>query len=584
MWLFIKLFIKLFINVFIGWLLLYLTPNTVLARSVDCPQWHQTQAIREISVLDAQLARWDEAYYFRGLSPVDDGIYDHLLNQRKIWQHCFADLITDITPAKKDIPLFPMLHPVMHTGLAKLPDASSVKQWIEKRQDLWVQPKIDGVAATLIYQNGHLVSAISRGDGVKGEDWTAHALNIKGIPQQLNLEQLPSQQRSSQQRLVVQGELFWLMDNHIQQRDGGQNARAKVAGAMMSKVLSPQAAEHIAFWAWDLPEGPEDMPARLRLLKQMGFYYGTENTQPVTSFEQVQNWYQRWFESSLPYVRDGIVIRQGKRPAGQHWVAKPPSWAVAWKYPSPNVIAEVQSVSFNIGRTGRVSTVVNIEPTQLDDKWVRKIAIGSTAHWKKWDIRPGDRVELALAGLGVAQITQVVWRLAERAEVNAPDEQQYHALSCWTPENSCEQQFIARLTWLSGKQGLNLKGLSHKTWQQLVSTDWVKDTTSWLMLSPTELAQTNPANKKLAERLSSYIDTARQRDAAQWLSSLGLTFISQEKIRQMGWDNLKNRSVADWRNEPELGAKSAQQAYDFVNHPQIQAAVTRLKTAGIQGF
>lgn len=565
----------LLIKLFVGWLLACLSISSVWAQQKDCPKWNQTQVMREISVLDAQLARWDDAYYFQGISQVEDGIYDHLLKQRHVWYACFPEYVTDITPIKKDIPLFPLFHPVMHTGLTKLPDTQSVVNWMNSRENLWVQPKIDGVAATLVYQNGRLVSVISRGDGVKGEDWTANALNIKGIPQILT---------TNEQRLVVQGELFWRMDKHIQRRDGGQNARAKVAGAMMSKVLSQQATDRIEFWVWDWPSGPEDMPSRLKLLKQMGFQYGPDNTYPVSSFEDVQNWYQHWFDSELPFVRDGLVIRQEERPAGHHWIAKPPSWAAAWKYPSENAVTEVQSVSFNIGRTGRISTVVNVKPIKLDDKWVRRIAVGSLSRWKEWNIHPGDHVELTLAGQGVPQLTQVVWRLAERASVNVPDEEKYHVLSCWEPEEHCEQQFLSRLIWLSGKQGLDLKGISGKTWQQWQNLGWVRDMTSWLSRSPDRLIITNETEKKLSGRFLHYIDAAYQRDAAQWLSGLGLTFISQEKIRRIGWDELASRTVADWQKEPELGEKGAQQAYDFVRHPQIQAAVERLKAEGIQGF
>ncbi|AKJ40798.1 NAD-dependent DNA ligase LigB [Pragia fontium] len=570
----------LFIKLLIGWLLLYLSGGTAWAQGMaDCPVWNKAQAVREIGALDAQLARWDEAYYFRGVSQIDDGIYDSLLQQRQNWYACFAEFVVDMIPVKKDIPLLPLLHPVMHTGLIKLADIQSVMRWMAQRQDLWIQPKIDGVAATLVYQQGHLVSAMSRGDGVKGEDWTAHALKIKGIPQRLPTER---------QRLVVQGELFWRLDGHVQRRDGGQNARSKVAGAMMSKTLSPQAIEHIEFWVWDWPDGPEDMPSRLNELNQMGFRYGPDNTHSVDSFEKAQHWYQHWFDTALPFARDGVVIRQGNRPLGINWIAKPPTWAAAWKYPAENVIAEVQSISFNVGRTGRISTIVNVKPIKLDDKWIRKISIGSSARWKTLDIRPGDRVVLTLAGQGIPHITQVAWRLAERAVVNVPDETQYHPLSCWTLTRDCEQQFISRLVWLSGKQGLHLKGLSYKTWQQLVALGWVKDMTSWLSLSEAELIAMTGVGKKVGKQMPQqfmqYINAARQRDAAQWLRGLGLNFISTEKIRHLGWHQLTNMSIADWQKEPELGAKGAQQAYEFIRHPQVQAAVEHLKAAGIQGF
>lgn len=573
----------LFIKLLIGLMLLYLNGNTAWGKSqTDCPEWSKNQASREISVLDAQLARWDRAYYQQGISQIDDDIYDHLFNQRELWRSCFPELISATpavvasaiaVPTGNGSPVYPLLHPVVHTGLIKLPDIDAVAGWISQRDDLWIQPKVDGVAVTLIYQNGHLVSAISRGNNAKGEDWTAHALNIKGIPRRI---------RTDYQRLVVQGELFWRMDKHIQQRDGGQNARSKVAGAMMSRKLSSEAVERINFWVWDWPDGPSDMTNRIAQLKDMGFAYGPDNTHPIASFEEANRWYQHWFSTELPFVRDGVVIRQGGRPPGQLWIAKPPTWAAAWKYPVENIIAEVQSIDFNVGRTGRISTVVNVKPVKLDDKWVRRISLGSPSRWRQWDIRPGDKVSLTLAGQGIPQINQVIWRLEQRNEVISPDETRFHSLSCWSAGNGCEQQFISRLVWLSGKQGLNFKGISTKTWQTLVTSGKVTDITSWLFLSEPELSSVFSQAK--ATRIYQQFALARQQGIEKWLPALGFTFLPAESVGEFNWSTLAGRNQIDWQKAGNLTEKSALQAYTFIHHPQIVLAAERLKALGVAGF
>ncbi|WP_159567196.1 NAD-dependent DNA ligase LigB [Budvicia diplopodorum] len=573
------LFINLFIKLMVSLLLLYLSglsSNMAWGQNQpqpDCPEWSQEQAAREVSALDAQLVRWDRAYYQHGISDIDDDIYDSLFNQREQWRGCFPELISATVSVNSDTLAYPLVHPIVHTGLMKLPDLLAVTSWMSKRSDLWVQPKVDGVAVTLIYQNGHLTSAISRGDNSKGEDWTAHALNIKGIPRRI---------RTDRKRLVVQGELFWRMDNHIQQRDGGQNARSKVAGAMMSRELLPQAIERIGFWLWDWPDGPPEMVNRIAQLKDMGFIYGPDNTHQVASYEDADRWYQHWFRTELPFVRDGIVIRQGERPVGNLWIAKPPTWAVAWKYPAENIVAEIQSVEFNVGRTGRISAVVNVNPVKLDDKWIRRISLGSPARWRQWDVRPGDRVSLTLAGQGVPQINQVVWRLESRAEVIVPDEERYNALSCWTAEKGCEQQFLSRLVWLSGKQGLGLKGISTKTWQALVTSGKAIDITSWLSLTAEDLNEVfGPAQ---AERVYQQFISAREKGIEKWLPALGFTFLPVRSDNLLSWKALTERSHADWQSEQQLGKKSAMQAYEFIRHPQVQLAAERLNALKVNGF
>lgn len=566
----------IFIKLLIGLLLFYLNSYTVSGQNhQDCPIWNKAQAIREANVLDAQLARWDKAYYLQGVSQIDDDIYDHLLQQRMLWRDCFPQWISAEVPVNSETADFSLPHPVVHTGLIKLANIQAVMHWIGQRNNLWIQPKVDGVAVTLIYQNGRLSSAISRGNNAKGEDWTTHALNLNGIPKQI---------RTERSRLVVQGELFWQMDNHIQRRDGGQNARSKVAGAMMSRELSAEAIDRIGFWVWDWPDGPEEMIERTAQLKAMGFTYGPDNTHPVASFEEANRWYQHWFNTALPFVRDGVVIRQGHRPAGGSWVAKPPLWAAAWKYPADNIIAEVQSINFNVGRTGRISTVVNVKPVKLDDKWIRRISLGSPNRWRQWDLYPGDRVSLTLAGQGIPQINQVVWRLEQRAVVATPDESRYHLLSCLTAESGCEQQFISRLDWLSGKQGLNLKDIGPKTWQTLVASGKVTDMISWLSLSAEDLNNIPGLGQATAQQVYQQFISARAKGIEKWLPALGFTYVPAKDWGVLDWSMLQQRSYDDWLSDAHLGNKSAAQAYQFIHHPQVISFAQRLKALGIAGF
>lgn len=567
------------IRLALAWLLVFTLNHAVSAKENDgCPPWSAERATREMDALTSALNRWDKAYRQDGVSLIEDEVYDQLAARRAFWRTCFPEAESK----KRDGPPTPraysVTHPVAHTGLRKLEDERAVKAWIAQRQDLWIQPKIDGVAATLIYQNGRLISAVSRGDGESGEDWTLRAQELPGIPQQINTA-LPL--------VVVQGELFWRLDNHVQKRDGGQNARAKVAGAMMSKTTAPQAAERVAFWAWEWPNGPASMDERLAGLAEMGFPFGAgpEDSRRISSFDDVVEVRRYWFEHPQPFASDGVVIRQGVRPPGDGWAARPPVWAAAWKYPPPQQTAEVTAISFNVGRTGRTSAVAHLRPVTLGDKRVKRVALGTLSRWRRLDVRPGDVVALTLAGQGIPHVSRVVWRTEEREDVSAPDASRYHRLSCWRAEGeACREQYISRLVWLSGKQGLGLSGLSEKSWQRLVDAGKAPDLASWLSLSREEIEALPGYGPRAANRLHEQIATAKARDAAQWLHGLGMTFISLSHIREAGWEKLVARDERAWRQEAGLSESGARRAFEFVHHPELLAVVARLRAEGVEGF
>ncbi|EOY0159791.1 NAD-dependent DNA ligase LigB [Salmonella enterica] len=144
-----------------------------------CPAWPPARAAEEIARLQQQLADWNDIYWKQGVSAVDDSVYDQLSARLVQWQRCVGQ---DVSSTPVSPPLNgTTMHPVAHTGVRKLADRQAVEQWMRGRSELWVQPKVDGVAVTLVYQNGKLTRAISRGNGLQGEDWTPTALNSLGI-------------------------------------------------------------------------------------------------------------------------------------------------------------------------------------------------------------------------------------------------------------------------------------------------------------------------------------------------------------------------------------------------------------------
>ncbi|MGH8157526.1 MAG: NAD-dependent DNA ligase LigB [Rhodanobacter sp.] len=547
---------------------------THAAHAADCPEWSPAQARQEMSALHDRLDGWNHAYRVAGQSPVDDAVYDQALQRLTYWRRCF--------PAQAPEPLAHLADasgrvraPVAHTGLAKLPDAAALAAWMHARgdNDLWVQPKADGVAVTLLYLDGQLQQATSRGDGLHGSDWTAIARLIDAIPKQL---------AHAPVRVVLQGELYWRLPGHVQVNDGGVNARSAVAGALARDTLDRQTAAKIGLFVWDWPTGPADMPARLAGLSAMGLTESVAYTHPVKTLDEVRQWREQWYRHAMPFAADGTVVRQGHRPAASTWPATPPAWAVAWKYPAASALAEVRAVNFTVGRSGRITPVLELEPVQLDDHRVQRVSVGSVARWRELDIRPGDQVEVVLAGLTIPRLQSVVWRAQQRVPVTPPDPRTHDALSCWRIEPGCERQFRARLLWLGGKQGLQLEGLGTDTWQALIDAGLIHDLLDWMSLTPAQLASVPGLGPARANVLKQTFAAARQRPFARWLHALGMPASAGAALPD--WATLSGRGTSDWQSLDGIGPGRADRLAEFFAHPDVRAQAQRLHQAGVQGF
>ncbi|RON82893.1 NAD-dependent DNA ligase LigB [Pseudomonas fluorescens] len=543
---------------------------TPLIAYAACPDWPSDKAQIEVSALQQQIDQWDDAYHREGRSLIADELYDQSRLRLIEWRQCFQQ---PAAPEPLRSASGSVAHPIAHTGLDKLHQAAAVQAWLKDRQDVWAQPKVDGVAVTLIYRRGLLQQAISRGDGISGQDWTASAQKIAAIPQQL----------TQPLDLLVQGELYWRLNQHVQASAGSVNARATVAGLMSRKTLSAEQASGIGLFVWDWPQGPANLPERIATLATLGFATTAPFSQVIANLADAQKWREHWYRSPLPFATDGIVLRQSQRPPAERWQASAPYWAVAWKYPFARALAEVRKVNFKVGRSGRITPVLELSPVMLDDREIRRVSAGSLKRWQTLDIRPGDQVAISLAGLTIPRLDSVVLRTSERAALDIPDTRDFHALSCWQPTPGCESQFLARLTWLSGKQGLALQNVGRGTWEKLLETGRLNNLLDWLTLDEPELANIAGFGERSSARLINSFHSARQRPFTQWLKALGLPPTGQAQLAD-SWQALAQRDTEQWQAEAGIGPGRAAQLSAFFRDPQVLALSDTLRAAGIDGF
>jgi DNA ligase (NAD+) len=350
----------------------------------------------------------------------------------------------------------------------------------------------------------------------------------------------------------------------------------------MAREELGDAAARIGLFVWDWPSGPPGMPARLAGLQAMGLADSVRYTQPVASLAEVEHWREQWYRHAMPFAADGTVVRQGRRPAAATWRAAPPEWAVAWKYPAAPALAEVRAVEFTVGRSGRITPVLQLEPVQLDDHRVQRVSVGSLRRWRELDIRSGDQVEVVLAGLTIPRLQSVAWRTRQRAPVTPPDPSSHGPLTCWQATPGCEQQFLARLVWLGGDHGLRLEGLGESTWRALVDAGLVRHLLDWMSLAPDQLAAVPGLGTNRAAALARVFADARERPFTRWLQALGVP--AREAAGSVDWTALSARGVDDWRKREGIGAGRANELVAFFGCAEVREHAARLHAAGVQGF
>lgn len=537
-----------------------------------CPAWSPARAQEEISRLQQQIKQWDDDYWKEGKSEVEDGVYDQLSARLTQWQRCFGNETRDVMMPPLN---GAVIHPVAHTGVRKMADKIALSLWMRERSDLWVQPKVDGVAVTLVYRDGKLNKAISRGNGLKGEDWTQKVRLISAVPQTVSGPLANS---------TLQGEIFLKREGHIQQQMGGINARAKVAGLMMRQDDSDTLNSLGVFvWAW--PDGPQLMTDRLKELATAGFTLTQTYTRAVKNADEVARVRNAWWKAKLPFVTDGVIVRAAKEPESRHWLPGQAEWLVAWKYQPVAQVAEVKAIQFAVGKSGKISVVTSLAPVMLDDKKVQRVNIGSVRRWQEWDIAPGDQILVSLAGQGIPRIDDVVWRGAERTKPTPP-ENRFNSLTCYFASDVCQEQFISRLVWLGSKQVLGLDGIGEAGWRSLHQTHRFEHIFSWFLLTPEQLQNTPGIAKSKSAQLWHQFNLARKQPFTRWVMAMGipLTRAALNASDERSWSQLLLSTEQFWQQLPGTGSGRARQVIEWKENAQIKKLGSWLAAQQITGF
>lgn len=548
-------------------LMMLLNINSAIAERMQCPDWPELVLHREIKAINSKLKRWNKAYYINGQSLVNDETYDQIFALWKHWSNCLR-LPLDKTHLLSLPVKGRKIHPVVHTGLKKI-TTDEVPRWIAGRHEVWLQPKVDGVAVTLAYQKGKLAALISRGNGIEGIDWTKKAHFLPAIP-----KTIPNHAT----QLILQGELFWYQSGHQQAIAGGANARNKVAGWLMRKNLLVQQEKQIGIFIWSWPNGPSNMQTQFAQLERWGFPLTKRYSHLVTSVDQITQWQRYYYNQPMPFVTDGIVLKQLPYSLGQYWQVGINNWSVAWKYPTQNSIAQVKTIKFNIGRTGKINPIIVVLPVKIDGKQIRHISMGSLTRWQAMKILPGDAIQISLSGHGIPKFDKIVWRIKQRKMLSVPEQKNYHQLSCFHYSIRCESQFVARLVWLA-KQ-LKMEGINEKGWLALIRAGKITNLMDWASLTLEQINEVAMFKTNKGKFIYQQFLSAQKRPFPEWLKGLGVPVPEKFFSKITYWDDLFSKEI----NSAILSRKQQKKLVQFIENKDVKQLVKVLGQIKINGF
>lgn len=463
--------------------------------------------------------------------------------------------------------------------------------------------KIDGVSIALRYEDGILKRAITRGDGVKGDDVTANVKTIKSIPLRLP-EPLT---------IEVRGEIFMpvqYFEQFNQQREeeglpAFANPRNATAGTLHlldpSEVSQRKLDSFIYYVVKPQLYGIKTQWEALKFLESLHFKVNPHSRLCGNVHDVIKYW-QEWTEKrrELEYWIDGVVVKVNdfEKQNELGWTAKSPRWAIAFKFPAQQVKTKILNIVYQVGRTGVITPVAEFEPVELEGTIVKRASLHNFDYIQENDIRIGDYVFIEKAGGIIPQISYVITdlRTGNESVVNPPDRcpvcggevgkesGEYVAYKCLNPH--CPAKLKRHLEVFVSRQALDIQGLGPKIISKIVDAGLVKDIADIFYLTIFDLSQISGLGPKMISNILSEIDKAKQVPLERLLVGLGIPNIGEKTAKVLAkkfkiMDTLSNATVEELLEIEGIGEDIAQSIVNYFKDPKTKEIIQKLKKAGV---
>lgn len=570
----------------------------------------KAQAQEKIDSLKEMLNQYAYEYYVLDNPTVPDSEYDQKLHELLKLEEEFPELITADSPTQRvgGAPLegftkvqhtIPMLSLGNAFNEQDLRDfARRASQGTNKDLSYVCELKIDGLAISLIYEDGKFVRGATRGDGTTGEDITSNLRTIKSIP--LSIKE--------KRRIEVRGECYMPHQSFIalnkQREENGEelfaNPRNAAAGSLRQLDPKIAASRNLDVFLYAIGEWEADPVSshseRLMQLKELGFKINPE-WKKCHSIEEILEYVEYWTKErpNLPYEIDGIVIKVDDLAVQEElgFTVKSPRWAIAYKFPAEEVVTKLRDIELSVGRTGVITPTAILDPVRVAGTTVQRASLHNEDLIRAKDIRIGDTVVIKKAGDIIPEVVRAIPenRNGEEKPFSMPKEcpacgselvrlGEEVALRCINP--SCPAQLKEGLIHFVSRNAMNIDGLGEKVIHQLFQEGLIHTIADIYRLERDELLKLERMGEKSVDNLLQAIEASKENSLERLLFGLGIRFIGAKAAKTIAaefetMDRLLQATFDELIAVDEIGDKMADSVVQYFSEEEVADLIAELK-------
>ena len=585
-----------------------------------------TEAQLKIQVLSKLLEQHNYNYYVLDNPTISDYDFDQLLEELMALEKQFPEFLSPNSPSQRVGGQITKEFKSVKHQYAMLSLSNSYNQedlldfdrrvreglgitaiggLFDEGIDYVCELKFDGLSISLIYENGKLTQAITRGDGVQGDDVTTNAKTIKSIPLQLK--------GNYPEKFEIRGEVFMprpVFDAINKEREEigdalMANPRNAASGSMKMQDSAQTAKRKLDCFLYYVLG--ENLPHQshfdnMHAAKSWGFKI-SEDAKLCSGINEVINFINYWDKKrfDLPYDIDGIVIKVNGYNQQQNlgFTAKSPRWAIAYKFKAEQVSTELLSIAYQVGRTGAITPVANLQPVQLGGTTVKRASLHNADIIEKLDVRLGDMVFVEKGGEIIPKIIGV--DLSKRKADSQPTHYIKQCPECNTElqrnegeanhfcpnENECPPQVIGKMEHFVSRKAMNIDSLGGETIVQLFKAGLVKNIADLYDLKKEQLLPLERMAEKSANNLIEGLEASKQVPFERVLYAIGIRHVGETTAKKIAkkvktLDILIHSSKEELLAIDEVGEIIAISLHDFFSNEKNKAIIEKLKAAGLQ--
>lgn len=582
-------------------------------------QLHMTPQERIIQ-LRSELHRHNHCYYVLNAPEISDYDFDMLMRELQELEAAHPEMYDSTSPTQRVgsdlthefaqvVHRYPMLSLGNTYSFEEVTDFyNRVKRALGSEPfELCCEIKYDGVSISLTYEEGRLVRAVTRGDGVQGDDVTANVKTIQSIPLVLQTDDYPSD-------FEIRGEILmpWEQFDRLNREREAQeealfaNPRNAASGTLKlqnpSVVASRKLDAYLYYMLGDtLPDGGHY--ECLQHAARWGFKVSPA-MRKCTTLDEVFEYINFWDteRKNLPVATDGIVIKVNslaqQRSLG--YTAKVPRWAIAYKFQAEKAVTRLNEITYQVGRTGTVTPVANFEPVQLSGTMVKRATLHNADFMDNLDLHIGDMVFVEKGGEIIPKITSVdvnarSFMMGEKVrfitrcpECGTPLMRAEGEAAIFCPNDAtCPPQIKGRIEHFISRKAMNIDGLGAETVDLLYSVGLIRDVADLYQLRIPHISRLERMGYKSAENIVRSIERSREVPFERVLFAIGIRFVGETVAKKLArafgsMERIENATFDELVAVDEIGEKIAQSILRFFANEQCRTLVARLKEVGLQ--